>query len=224
MQFYIFAPISQTLFMENIKNIIFDYGNVIFSIDFKRVQQSWNQLGIANPETFFGHKEQDAIFDKFDRGEVTAAQFREYVREKTNNPALTDEQIDAAWNSILVGIAEGNHDLLLQLKDKYRTFLLSNINAIHYDYIMNYLKTDFGFDGNDHLFEKTYYSHLTGKRKPEPAIFEQVLKENNLKPEETLFIDDSPQHLEAAKKLGIQTFLMTAPDTIQLFAKREHLI
>ncbi|MEO3407237.1 HAD family phosphatase [Mucilaginibacter sp. CAU 1740] len=210
--------------MENIKNIIFDYGNVIFSIDFKRVQQSWNQLGIANPETFFGHKEQDKIFDKFDRGEVTAAEFREYVREKTNNPALTDEQIDAAWNSILVGIAEGNHDLLLQLKDKYRTFLLSNINAIHYDYIMNYLKTDFGFDGNDHLFEKTYYSHLTGKRKPEPAIFEQVLQENNLKPEETLFIDDSPQHLETAKKLGIQTFLMTAPDTIQLFAKREHLI
>jgi FMN phosphatase YigB (HAD superfamily) len=61
--------------------------------------------------------------------------------------------------------------ILLKLKDKYRTFLLSNINAIHYDYIMNYLKTDFGFDGNDHLFEKTYYSHLTGKRKPEPANF-----------------------------------------------------
>lgn len=210
--------------MENIKNIIFDYGNVIFSIDFKRVQQSWNQLGIANPETFFGHKEQDEIFDKFDRGEVTPEEFRAYVREKTGNPTLTDEQIDGAWNSILVGIAEGNHDLLLQLKDKYRTFLLSNINAIHYDYIMNYLKTDFGFDGNDHLFEKTYYSHLTGKRKPEATIFKQVLQENNLKPEETLFIDDSPQHLEAAKKLGIQTFLMTAPDTIQLFAKREHLI
>lgn len=210
--------------MENIKNIIFDYGNVIFSLSFASVQQAWNQLGIANPETFFGHKTQDEIFDKFDRGEVTAAQFREYVREKTNNPSLTDAQIDAAWNSILVGIAEGNHDLLLKLKNKYRTFLLSNINAIHFDYIMNYLKTDFGFEGNDHLFEKTYYSHLTGKRKPEPAIFEQVLKENNLKPEETLFIDDSPQHLEAAKKLGIQTFLMTAPDTIQLFAKREHLI
>lgn len=210
--------------MENIKNIIFDYGNVIFSLNFTSVQQAWNQLGIGKPETFFGHKTQDEIFDKFDRGEVTAEQFREYVREKTNNPSLTDAQIDAAWNSILVGIADGNHDLLLKLKDKYRTFLLSNINAIHYDYIMTYLKTDFGFDGNDHLFEKTYYSHLTGKRKPEPAIFEQVLKENNLKPEETLFIDDSPQHLEAAKKLGIQTFLMTAPDTIQLFAKREHLI
>jgi putative hydrolase of the HAD superfamily len=88
---------------------------------------------------------------------------------------------------------------------------------------MNYLKTDFGFDGNDHIFEKTYYSHLTGKRKPEAAIFELVLKENNLNPAETLFIDDSPQHLAAAQKLGIQTFLMTAPDTLQQFFKREKL-
>jgi FMN phosphatase YigB (HAD superfamily) len=112
----------------------------------------------------------------------------------------------------------------LKFKAKYRTFLLSNINAIHYTYIMNYLKTDFGFDDNEHLFERTYYSHLVGKRKPEIDFFEKVLKENNLKPEETLFIDDSPQHLEAAKTLGIQTFLMTTPDTIATFAQREHLV
>jgi putative hydrolase of the HAD superfamily len=80
---------------------------------------------------------------------------------------------------------------------------------------MNYLKTDFGFESNDHLFEKTYYSHLTGKRKPEAEIFEQVLNENGLHPAETLFIDDSPQHLETAKKLGIKTYLMTMPDNIQ---------
>jgi len=55
---------------------------------------------------------------------------------------------------MLLGIEAGNHELLLSLKDKYRTFLLSNINEIHYEYIMNYLKTDFGFDGNDHIFEK----------------------------------------------------------------------
>jgi putative hydrolase of the HAD superfamily len=123
---------------------------------------------------------------------------------------------------MLLGIEAGNNELLLNLKNKYRTFLLSNINAIHYDHIMAYLKTEFGFDGNDHLFEKTYYSHLTGKRKPEPEIFEQVLKENDLDPAETLFIDDSPQHLAAAQKLGIQTFLMTAPDTLQQFIKREN--
>jgi FMN phosphatase YigB (HAD superfamily) len=210
--------------MQNIKNIIFDYGNVIFSIDFARVQQSFKALGISNVDEFFGHLQQDPIFDAFDRGQITAAQFRDRIREKADNPNLTDDEIDAAWNSILVGIAEGNHDLLLKLKDKYRTFLLSNINEIHYDFILKYLKRDFGFENNDHLFEKIYYSHFTGKRKPELAIFEQVLQENNLNPAETLFIDDSPQHLAAAQTLGIQTFLMKAPDTIQAFAQREHLL
>lgn len=209
--------------MENIKNIIFDYGNVIFSLDFLRGQAAWKELGINNAADFFGHKQQDEIFDKFDRGEVTADQFRAYIRQKTGNPELADDQINAAWNSMLLGIESGNHELLLSLKGKYRTFLLSNINEIHYGYIMNYLKTDFGFDSNDHIFEKTYYSHLTGKRKPEPAIFEMVLNENNLNPSETLFIDDSPQHLATAQKLGIQTFLMTAPDTLQQFFKREKL-
>jgi len=209
--------------MENIKNIIFDYGNVIFSLDFLKGQAAWKELGINNAADFFGHKQQDEIFDKFDRGEVTANQFRDYIRQKTGNPELSNDQINAAWNSMLLGIEEGNHELLLRLKDKYRTFLLSNINEIHYEYIMNYLKTDFGFDGNDHIFEKTYYSHLTGKRKPESAIFELVLKENDLNPAQTLFIDDSPQHLATAQKLGIQTFLMTAPDTLQQFFKREKL-
>ncbi|MEN0054503.1 MAG: HAD family phosphatase [Mucilaginibacter sp.] len=209
--------------MKNIKNIIFDYGNVIFSIDFLKAQQAWNKLGINNSAEFFGHRQQDEVFDKFDRGEVTADEFRAYIRQKTNNPELTNDQINAAWNSMLLGIEDGNNELLLNLRSKYRTFLLSNINAIHYDHIMNYLKTEFGFDDNDHLFEKTYYSHLTGKRKPEPEIFEQVLNENNLDPAETLFIDDSPQHLAAAQKLGIQTFLMTAPDTLQQFFKRENL-
>ncbi|MGF7037772.1 HAD family hydrolase [Mucilaginibacter lappiensis] len=209
--------------MQNIKNIIFDYGNVIFSIDFLRAQQAWKQLGINNAAEFFGHKQQDEIFDKFDRGEVTSDEFRTYIRQKTGNQALTNDQINTAWNSMLLGIEAGNNELLLNLKDKYRTFLLSNINAIHYDHIMAYLKSEFGFDGNDHIFEKTYYSHLTGKRKPEPEIFDLVLKENSLDPSETLFIDDSPQHLAAAQKLGIQTFLMTAPDTLQQFFKREKL-
>ncbi|TWR25126.1 HAD family phosphatase [Mucilaginibacter pallidiroseus] len=209
--------------MQNIKNIIFDYGNVIFTINFRKAQAAFKELGIADPDAFFGHRQQDQIFDKFDRGEVTENEFTAYVREKIGNEAITDQQITDAWNSLLIGIAPGSHEILLKLKSKYRTFLLSNINAIHYTYIMNYLKTDFGFDDNEHLFEKTYYSHLIGKRKPQPDIFEQVLQENNLKPEETLFIDDSPQHLEAAAKLGIQTYLMTAPDTLAKFVEREHL-
>jgi len=201
--------------MQNIKNIIFDYGNVIFSLDFSKSRQAWLDLGIQNADEFYSHKLQDPVFTAFERGDISPEYFRKRIREIANKPEITDAQIDNAWNSLLVGVADGNHELLLSLKRRYRTFLLSNINAIHYDYIMDYLKSEFDFDGNDHLFEKVYYSHLVGKRKPDAEIFEQVLMENNLNPAETLFIDDSPQHIETAKKLGINTYLMTAPDSLQ---------
>ena len=173
--------------MQHIKNIIFDYGNVIFLLDFQKLKDGWRSLSIDDPDTFFSHGVQDPIFDAFDRGLVSAAEFRDYLRQKIGKVDLTDEEIDAAWNSLLLGVDEGTHEILARLNKKYRTFLLSNINPIHYGYIMNYLKDEFGFESNDHLFEKTYYSHLIGIRKPDKAIFEKVLAENNLKPEETLY-------------------------------------
>ena len=212
------------LLMENIKNIIFDYGNVIFLLDFQKLKEGWRSLSIEDPDTFFSHGVQDPIFDAFDKGLATAEEFRSFIRKKIGNMDLTDEEIDAAWNSLLLGVDKGTHELLDELNKKYRTFLLSNINLIHYEYIMNYIKSEFGFENNDHLFEKTYYSHLVGIRKPDKAIFEKVLSENGLKPEETLFIDDIAANLEPAKELGIQTFMMKAPDTIQDFIKREGLL
>jgi FMN phosphatase YigB (HAD superfamily) len=210
--------------MKSIKNIIFDYGNVIFHIDFNKVAQAWKDLGITNADEFYGHRQQDDVFNALERGQISPEAFADRIRELTGKPELTNEQINHAWNQIFIGIPKGNHELLLQLKDKYRTFLLSNINAIHYDYVHDYLKREYGMNDNSGLFEKTYYSHLVGKRKPDAEIFEQVLQENNLAPAETLFIDDSPQHLETAKKLGLQTYLITAPDNIQKYFKTNGLL
>jgi len=210
--------------MEKIKNIILDYGNVIFMIDFKRTQDAFTQLGITKVEEIFGHKKQGQLFDDFDRGNITALEFRDGLRQLTGNSDLTDEQIDAAWNALLIGVPQGNHDLLLALKDKYRLFLLSNNNAIHYQWIMDYLKREYALADNSSFFEKDYYSHLMGMRKPNADIFEYVLQKENLNPAETLFVDDSPQHIETAKKLGFQTFLMTQPDTLADFVHREGIL
>ncbi|HTI59318.1 HAD family phosphatase [Mucilaginibacter sp.] len=210
--------------MQNIKNIIFDYGNVIFLLDFQKLKEGWESIAISGPDAFFSHGVQHPIFDQFDKGLISPAEFREFIRERSGKEGITDEEIDAAWNSLLLGVDEGTHDVLAELNKKYRTFLLSNINPIHYGYIMDYLKEEFGFENNDHLFEKTYYSHFVGLRKPDSAFFEKVLNENGLVAEETLFIDDIAANLEPAKALGIQTFLMTAPDTVQDFIKREGLL
>lgn len=207
--------------MQNIKNIILDYGNVVFSIDFTRAQQAFTALGVPDVEHFYGHLAQDEVFDAFDRGDITAGEFRDRIREVSNRLDLTDRQIDDAWNALMIRVREGHHELLKGLHGRYRLFLLSNNNEIHYQWIVDHLREVYGLDGYADFFEKDYYSHLMGMRKPEPAIFQYVLDTHGLVPEETLFVDDSPQHIKAALQLGINAELLTAPDTLpELLARR----
>jgi len=210
--------------MQNIENIIFDYGNVIFNIDFARAHRAFTELGVNDVEKIFAHTAQSELFDAFDMGKVSAAEFRDGIRKLSGKSDLTDEQIDQAWNALLIGVPQGNHELLLQVKDRYRAFLLSNNNEIHYQWIMQYLKNEYGLEDNSIFFEQDYYSHLMGMRKPNRDIFEYVLERHNLKPESTLFIDDSPQHIATAQTLGLQTELMKAPDTIQALLKRKGIV
>lgn len=203
--------------MDKIKNIIFDYGNVIFTIDFNRAQQSFSELGIKNVEDFFSHKAHHAIFNEFEQGFISPDQFREGIREIAELPNLTDTEIDHAWNSLLIGVPEPNHELLLKAKKKYRTFLLSNNNEIHYNWIMDYLKREHNLESNAPLFEKDYYSHLMKMRKPNPEIFEFVLQKHQLNPNETLFIDDSPQHLKTAADLGLHTHLLLPEESLESY-------
>lgn len=210
--------------MQHIKNIIFDYGNVIFMIDFLRTQHSFTELGINNVETFFGHAGHDSLFNDFEKGDINAAEFRNGIRRITGKSSLSDEQIDNTWNSLLIGVPPINHTILLEAKKKYRTFLLSNINEIHLDYISKYLRNEYQIDSNDLFFEKVYYSHLIRKRKPDNEIFEYVLKDSRLDVAETLFIDDSPQHLKTAEAMGFNTFLMTKEDSLEKFMYRSGLL
>lgn len=206
--------------MKTIKNIIFDYGNVIFAIDFEKSQQAFTDLGIKDVAGIFAHSGQNPLFDQFDKGLITAAEFRQGVRDLSGIDSLTDAQIDHAWNSLLIGVPKGSHEVLLRLKNKYRTFLLSNNNEIHYASILEYLKKEYHVNDNSIFFEKDYYSHLMGMRKPNKDIFERVLEEQGLVPEETLFIDDSPQHLETAKALGMQTILFNKPEELINFMEK----
>jgi putative hydrolase of the HAD superfamily len=210
--------------MQNIKNIIFDYGNVIFHIDFQRAQTTFENLGIKNIETFFAHSGHHPIFNQFEIGAISSAEFRQAIRDFAQHPSLTDTDIDTTWNSLLIGVPPGNHEVLLKAKDKYRTFLLSNNNEIHYQWILEYLKREFNIDSNGIFFEKDYYSHLMGMRKPNRDIFEFVLKEHALDVSETLFIDDSPQHLKTAAELGLHTHLLLPSETLPGFLKTSGLL
>jgi glucose-1-phosphatase len=187
------------------KNIIFDLGGVILNIDYSILISSFASLGLKNFEEHYSKAQQEKFFDQYEKGLISSKEFTDQLKAYCK-AGTTDKDIEDAWNSMLLNLPQKRMDLLNKLKSHHRTFLLSNTNDIHMKWIHKYLTKTFGMPDFSNVFEKVYLSYLLHMRKPDEEIFAHVLYENNLIPEETLFIDDSPQHLEGAKKLGIQTY------------------
>ena len=190
--------------MQSIQNIIFDLGGVFLDLDVNKTIQAFLSLGFT--EEMFNHdKENEKVFWHFEIGTINPEQFRNGVR-KLLGKEISDIEIDEAWNAMILGFAKEEINLLLELKTKYRTFLVSNTNIMHEKIYSDMLYSLMGIKMTD-LFERVYYSHEVHLGKPDPAIFRKVLIENNLKPEETLYIDDTEKHIKSAESLGIQGYL-----------------
>ncbi len=206
------------LLNKKIKNIIFDFGGVILNIDYQLTINAFKKLGVENFAELYSQASQTNIFDLLETGKISPQEFRDGLR-KLIGINLSDATIDAAWNEILLDIPIARIELLVKLKSEYNIYLLSNTNAIHYDvYINEIIKA--GYSSFDDIFHKAYFSHNVGMRKPHKDIYEYILKEENLVPEETLFIDDSIQNLKPAEELGIQTYLMKMDEEIIDFFKK----
>ncbi|HSI89460.1 MAG TPA: HAD family phosphatase [Adhaeribacter sp.] len=198
---------------DSIRNIIFDLGGVIINIDYQKTIDAFKKLSAEGNTIEFNQKAQSGLFDDYETGRISDDEFRKQLRQHYQVHG-SDEQIDAAWNAMLFDIPKERIELLRNLGAKYRIFLLSNTNAIHMAAFNQIVKTSHGIPSLDSLFEKPYYSHLVGQRKPDAAIFHQILAENNLRADETLFIDDSIQHIESARKCGLHTLHLAPPLTI----------
>jgi glucose-1-phosphatase len=192
---------------ETITNIIFDFGGVICNLDVHLTERRFRELGMKNFDPSYSLAGGESIFTVFERGGITPGQFREGLR-KFLPVGVTDADIDEAWNSMLLEIPPHRIRLLESLRDHYRIFLLSNSNEIHYQCYLARFREQSGYDDFDALFEKAYFSFHLKMQKPEPGIFEYVIKQHSLHPNETLFIDDSPQHVEGARKVFIQGLLL----------------
>lgn len=199
--------------MHFIKNIIFDLGGVIINLDMSATEQAFYELFGEQAHELNSTRAHENIFHPFEKGEISETQFRNLIREITGMN-VTDEEIDYAWNAMLGEIPKERLDFLTELKSKYRTFLLSNTNTIHYKAFNKILDDAHGFPELEPFFEKCYYSQEVAMRKPNADIFEHVLNQNKLVPDETLFMDDTLMHLEGASELGIQVEHINADQDI----------
>jgi len=199
--------------MQQIQNIIFDLGGVILNIDYRRTENAFKALGVQNFNELYSQFKGNELFDNLETGKVSRETFVSELG-KYVQPGTLEEDIIAAWNAMLLDFPVQRLQILQQLKNQYRLFLLSNTNAIHVDVFNDILMRDRGLPSIAIFFEKAYFSHEVGMRKPNSDIYEYVLNENGLKPGETLFIDDTLPNITTAAALGIQTIHLQAPKTI----------
>ena len=186
---------------KKIRNIVFDLGGVLVDLDFKAAINGLQKAGFANVKEQLQAFDREGIFQKFELGEMTAEEFRTAIRENST-VELTDEEVDALWNAMLLEVPREKLELILHLRGKYMVYLLSNTNSIHWDYVCKNAFNYRGFRVNDY-FEETFLSYEMHLAKPDKAIYEKVLQDANLLAEETLFIDDSEANCKAAEEVGI---------------------
>ncbi|AMO57483.1 hypothetical protein GZ77_15100 [Endozoicomonas montiporae] len=196
----------------NVKNVIFDFGGVILEIDYSKTEKALGSLMKRGDHAGFSQAEQSELFNGIETGLLSVAEFRDGLRALCERQTLSDESLDNAWNALLGPLIPEALELIKDVVENRRVFLLSNTNKIYIDRVNEGILRDLGsVAAFESVFERVYYSHELGMRKPDKEIFQLVLDENALKPEETLFIDDSRQHILGAEVLGFQTLHLTKP-------------
>lgn len=202
------------------QNLIFDLGGVIIDLSVDKTIQAICELSGFSPHQVRLAYQTNPEFFAYERGEISDAEFRQALQRIFSFTA-TDAQLDRAWNAMLVDLPAAKLHLLEELKKSFSVTVLSNTNNIHLSFVNQSMlpQVSSASSLNDY-FHAHYYSHLVGKRKPEPEIFTQLLDENNFVPEQTLFLDDNKENIAAAAALGIQTFVVEHPDHVLDYFKK----
>jgi len=185
-----------------IKTVIFDFGNVLCNIDFRRCMGKLQELmgiDLLEPKTLEWFLE---FFKSYEKGQVDNDAFFLRLQETSKlKPSISE--LKGAWNYMVIGMKDERFPFLLELQKKYQVLLLSNSNVEHIRFGMEMIRNINQIpDFESRYFHKIYYSHIIGMRKPDREIFDFISKDSNLAKNEILFIDDLPHNVEGAIAAG----------------------
>ncbi|HEX2616967.1 MAG TPA: HAD family phosphatase [Flavobacteriales bacterium] len=186
-----------------IDTLILDLGGVLIDVDYHRTARAFHALGFERFEELYSKAQQDHLFDGFEVGALTPAQFRDRIRT-LHRMDMTDREIDACWNAMLGSIAPERLALVQRLREHYTVLLLSNTNAIHVPAFEAIIAKENGVHDFASLFDGAYYSCHIGLRKPHAEAFHHVLAKHDRDASRSLFIDDSIQHVHGARVAGLR--------------------
>lgn len=183
--------------------LLFDLGNVIVDLDIPATFRALEALAGYRKEALGSFLRTQRWMERFEVGEFNDAAFVEGILAYTDG--RSEKEVRDAWNAMLLAIPRERLDWLAGLRSKYEVALLSNTNGIHLAWVYEYLEREHGITSyEEHCFDRAFYSHLIGRRKPESECYSLVLDAMCRRPGEVLFIDDVAENTAAASDLGIR--------------------
>ncbi len=203
---------------KNIKNIIFDFGRVILNLNEEKTITGLENLLKIDFKDFYNLAVGDADLHKYETGQTSSKDFIKAL-VKIAPEGTNAEDIIAAWNAMLGDVPFETIELLKELRTKYRIFLLSNTNELHVNAFEANMKKQGIKETLQELFEEVWYSNEIGMRKPHTETYTKLMNSVNIKPEETLFLDDRQENLDGAIKAGLNVQLITDEYTTLDFFK-----
>ncbi len=192
--------------MKNIKTIIFDMGGVLLDLHMENCLKAFADIGFPEFSKYIDPYAQQGFFLLLEQGKITGEEFCDEIRRLSGKP-ITNADIIHALEQFAESIPAYKLTMLLELRKKYQVFMLSNCNDITIDYLK---KTEFAKQGLsiDDYFDRLYLSYKMGCTKPDPLIFQKLIADSGIRPEETLFLDDGPKNILTANELGFKTYLV----------------
>jgi len=192
--------------LKGIKNIVFDLGGVIITLDRQEAVNRFKEAGLENAEELLSAYHQKGIFLELEEGKLSREEFYEAIRKEAGR-FVSQEIIDHGWMGFMKDVPEYKMVMLEELRQKgYRIYLLSNTNPVIMDWAFSSAFSPQG-KGIDYYFDKLYLSYQIGYTKPHPEIFRFMFNDSGMIPSETLFIDDGVANIEIGNNLGMKTYL-----------------
>ena len=191
--------------LTGIKNIVFDLGGVILTLNRSEAVRRFQSAGLANAEELLDPYHQKGVFLKLEEGKISLSEFYDAVRNEAG-VHIADETIDNGWMGFIADLPEYKLQMLEDLRNKgYNLYLLSNTNPVIMRWAMS---PEFSPNGKpiQDYFDRLYLSYRMKSVKPNIKIFQDMISDSGMIPSETLFIDDGKANIDMGKQLGFKTY------------------
>lgn len=185
-----------------IRNILFDLGGVILDIDFQLTVKAFYDLGFPAELLQYPNSMGTDVYYRYESGQIDTEQFKQELKERSG-VNISDEDFHRAWTALILRIPQAHIELLDKLRRKFNLYMLSNTSDLHVQAWEQMYERQAG-KSIYKVFDRIYYSHEIGFRKPDHGAWKHVLEDARIKPEETLYLDDLIQNVKAAQELGFQ--------------------